>query len=299
MASLPEPSRNYRSFLFAPGSNARILGKVLDAGADAVVLDLEDAVAAADKEPARAAVAALLRDRARNASCAVHVRIDRDRSGLSEADVAAVVHPGLDALRLPKCESPEEVAALGDQLTTIEAERDLPPESVLLYPTIESAAGVLAAGALARSSPRVAALVFGPADFAADLGLTGTTDYDATVVARSMLVLESRAAGIGRPVDGAYTDLADLDGLRQLATRVRALGFGGKSAIHPSQLAVLHEVFTPSAAEVERARAIVDSLSDGSATAVVDGAFVDAAVVAHAQQVIETARRTTTRGADR
>ncbi|WP_162606516.1 HpcH/HpaI aldolase/citrate lyase family protein [Jiangella asiatica] len=285
---MPEPA--HRSYLFAPGSNTRILGKVLDAGADAVVLDLEDAVAATDKASARSAVADLVRDRARGAPCAVHVRIDRDAAGHSTTDVDAVVHPGLAALRLPKCTGPDAVRAVDHQVTALERERGIPAGTIRLYPTIESAAGVLAAGAISRSSPRVAALVFGSVDFAADLGLPDLADDDATLLARSTLALQSRAAGIGRPVDGAFTDLADEQGLRRAATRARRLGFAGKSAVHPTQLPVLHEIFTPSPAEIARARAIVAGLDDDTATAVVGGAFVDAAVVAQARRILATAR---------
>lgn len=289
--SSPEPV--HRSYLYAPGSRQRLLDKALTAGADAVICDLEDAVAAPDKESARAAVGELVRSRAATSACAVHVRVNRSGDGWSSEDVTAVVHPGLEALRLPKCEAAAPIRALDGLLADLERERDMPVGSVRLYPTIESAAGALAAGELARSNPRVAALVFGPSDFVADLGLMGSQEFEATAYARSMLVLESRAAGIGRPVDGAFTDLADIEGLRSAARRVRGLGFGGKSAIHPTQLPVLHEVFTPTADEVERARRIVASLDDATATAVVDGSFVDPAIVAQAHAVLDLAERTT------
>ncbi|MDD9207558.1 CoA ester lyase [Georgenia sp. 10Sc9-8] len=289
----------HRSYLYAPGSKQRILDKALVAGADAIVCDLEDAVALPDKASARAAVGALVREHAEEAECAVHVRVNRSGDGWSADDLAAVLHPGLEALRLPKCESAEPVRLLDVRITELERERGLPVGSVQLYPTIESAAGAVAARDLARSSPRVAALVFGPSDFVADLGLMGSSQFEATVLARSTLVLESRAARIGRPVDGAFTDLSDSDGLRQLALRVRDLGFGGKSAIHPRQLPVLHEVFTPTADEVERAERIIDSLDERTATAVVDGSFVDPAIVTQAQAVLRLAERTSRKATPR
>jgi citrate lyase subunit beta / citryl-CoA lyase len=282
----------HRSYLYAPGSRPRILDKALVAGADAVICDLEDAVAGPDKETAREAVAELVRGRAVDAACAIHVRVNRSGEGWSFEDVAAVVHPGLEALRLPKCESGAPIRALADQLADLERDRGMPVGTVRLYPTVESAAGALAARDLARSSSRVASLVFGPSDFVADLGLMGGGVFEATALARSMLVLESRAAGIGRPVDGAFTDLADVEALRAAAARVRALGFGGKSAIHPSQLPVLHEIFTPTPEETERARRIVSSLDEATATSVVDGSFVDPAIVAQAQAVLRLTERT-------
>lgn len=298
MASLAEQP-THRSYLFAPGSNERVLGKALRAGADAVVCDLEDAVAVHEKGLARDTAGALVRDAAASAGCAVHVRVNPDGDGFSEADVRAVVHPGLEALRLPKCESASAVAAVDDLLRGLERERGIPEGSTRLYPTIESAAGALAVGEIARASARTAAVVFGPADFSADIGLVGGDQYEATLLTRSMLVLHSRAAGISPPVDGAFPDLADTDGLLRLATRVRGLGFGGKSAIHPAQLPVLHEVFTPTEDEVERARRVVASLEQGNAVAVVDGGFVDAAVVAQARRVLDLAGRISTRRSPR
>lgn len=281
----------HRSFLYAPGANPRLLAKVLTVGADAAVLDLEDAVAPADKQTARDAVAALVRDHARDAACAVHVRVNRDSDGYSTPDITAVTQPGLAALRLPKCERADEVAAVDRLLSTLEEQRGIPGGTIELYPTIETAVGLLRAGEIARSSPRVAALAFGPLDFAADLRLPQRDSFEATLFARSMLVVESRAAGIGRPVDGAFTQVADLDGLRELAERVRDLGFGGKSAIHPTQVPVLHDVFTPTAQEVADARRVLDTLADGAAAAVVDGVFVDTATVAYARGVVELAER--------
>jgi citrate lyase subunit beta/citryl-CoA lyase len=289
----------YRSFLYAPGSDDRILKKALTAGADAVVLDLEDSVAATDKARARDSVAALIDAEASAAVCDVHVRINRDRDSFSESDLRAIVRPGLTALRLPKCESATSVAKLASLLAEVEHQNGVAVGSTWLYPTIESATGVLHARELARATERVAALVFGPADFLGDLGVAGASGWEAALTARSTLVLESRAAGIGKPIDGAFIDLSDTTGLRQHSERVRDLGFFGKSAIHPSQLPVINDVFTPSPETVDHARRVVSSLSDGNATAVVDGQFVDPAVAVQAHAVLVLADRTTGKGAKR
>jgi citrate lyase subunit beta/citryl-CoA lyase len=276
-----------RSYLYGPGSNERILTKVLDAGADAVILDLEDAVPLDQKLSARAAVADLVARRATDAACEVHVRVNVAPSGGSDLDdVRAVVAPGLAALRLPKAEDPDHVRAVAALLDELEAERGIPSGTVRLYPTVESVAGLDRARELAACSPRVATLVYGPADLAADLGIPEPDDRDATLLARSTLVLACRLAGVGAPVDGAYTAVADLDGLEATAAWARRLGFGGKSALHPRQLPALHRVFTPSDEEVAHARAVVASLADGRAVAMVDGGFVDPAVVARAHNVL-------------
>lgn len=276
-----------RSYLYAPGSNERILAKVLDAGADAVILDLEDAVPLDQKISARAAVAALVAARAADVSCEVHVRVNVAASGGSDLDdVRAVVAPGLAALRLPKSEDPDDVRAVAALLDALEIERGMTPGAVRLYPTVESVVGLDRARELAASSPRVATLVYGPADLAADLGIPEPDDRDATLLARASLVLACRLAGVGAPVDGAYTAINDLEGLGATAAWARRLGFGGKSALHPRQLPVLHAVFTPTDEEVAHANAVVASLADGRAVAMVDGGFVDPAVVARARNVL-------------
>lgn len=276
-----------RSYLYAPGSNERILAKVLDAGADAVILDLEDAVPLDQKLSARAAVAALVAARAADVSCEVHVRVNVAASGGSDLDdVRAVVAPGLAALRLPKSEDPDDVREVAALLDALEIERGMTPGAVRLYPTVESVVGLDRARELAASSPRVATLVYGPADLAADLGIPEPDDRDATLLARASLVLACRLAGVGAPVDGAYTAVNDLEGLGATAAWARRLGFGGKSALHPRQLPVLHAVFTPTDEEVAHANAVVASLADGRAVAMVDGGFVDPAVVARAHNVL-------------
>lgn len=276
-----------RSYLYAPGSNERILAKVLDAGADAVILDLEDAVPLDQKLSARAAVAALVAARAADVSCEVHVRVNVAASGGSDLDdVRAVVAPGLAALRLPKSEDPDDVREVAALLDALEIERGMTPGAVRLYPSVESVVGLDRARELAASSPRVATLVYGPADLAADLGIPEPDDRDATLLARASLVLACRLAGVGAPVDGAYTAVNDLEGLGATAAWARRLGFGGKSALHPRQLPVLHAVFTPTDEEVAHANAVVASLADGRAVAMVDGGFVDPAVVARAHNVL-------------
>lgn len=263
--------------------------KAVRSDADAVVFDLEDSVAPADKPAARDLVGRLVGELAGRAGCAVHVRINRlEGGGYDREEIAAVVAPGVAGLRLPKCESAREVIEAGHLLDEVEAAHELPASTVRLYPTIESAVGVMAAADIAKAHPRVAALVFGAADFGASIGVMAP-DFEATFLARSTLVLASAAAGIGRPVDGAFLDITDLDGLRSVSRRVKNLGFAGKSAIHPGQIPVLHEVFTPSDAEIERARRILESVT--GTTGVVDGAFVDPPVIAQAEAVMELARR--------
>jgi len=284
-----------RSYLFAPGSDEHKMRKALSSGADAVVFDLEDAVAPADKVRARAAVGRLIEDLDGASAAEIHVRVNRNRDAYDPADLSAVLVPGLAALRLPKCESASDVRAVEVMLDDLEPERGIGRGTVRLFCTIESAGGVIAASEIAGAGRRVAALVFGPADFAASISVSDPP-FEATLLARSTLVLASAAAGVAPPVDGAFLDVTDLEGLRAHCHRVRGLGFMGKSAIHPRQVEVLHDVFTPSTEEVERARRVIATTKGGNNTGVVDGGFVDPPVIAQARAVVDLARRLDSKG---
>lgn len=284
----------HRSYLFAPGSNGAVMRKALAAGSDAVVLDLEDAVAPDDKNIARAAVTQLLDELAATPrppdAPAVHVRINRDEDGYDTRDLDVAVHPAVEALRLPKAESADAIRCVDDAITVREQALGMTPGAVHLYPTIESAQGVLCAEEIAASSPRVQRLVVGQADLVADIGGRGD-DMLTTLVPRSLVVLASRAAGIAAPVDGATVDLSGAGALQDALMRARALGFHGKSAIHPRQLAAIHTQFTPDEAELthaERVVAAADAVGGGATT--LDGEMVDIAVVRRARGLLALRR---------
>jgi citrate lyase subunit beta / citryl-CoA lyase len=263
-----------RSWLFGPGHSERILARVFDAGADEALLDLEDAVPPEQKGRARALVAEAL------ASHAGWVRVNRPGTDVCAADLAAV--GGLArGLRLPKVESAGDVAWVRERL----AGRDIP-----LTAAIESAAGVLRAVEIA-TAPGVVSLAFGNIDFGLELGIDPADDQ-ATLHARSHLVLASRAAGIEPPSDGVWARYSDAGGLRDEARRARRLGFFGKSAIHPSQVPVINEVFSPTADELAWARRVVAvfDASAGAATALDDGEMVDVPVAERARRILAMAR---------
>ena len=281
----------HRSYLYAPGSRPEVLPKAAAAGADAVVLDLEDSVAPTAKVRARDSVRAFLREAppTRRSGPELHVRVNRDGEGWDRADVDAVILPSLAALRLPKSEHPDALRRLDDFLGVREADLGIPVGSIGLYPTIESALGATRVRALALASSRVVRFVFGASDLLADLGAVGDDDL-ATLYLRSQLVVESRVVGVGPPVDSVHTDIGDGEGLALAARRARSLGFHGKSLIHPRQIAVVHEAFRPTVAEVAAARRIVveasNAAGEGQGGITVDGAFVDPAIVARARAVL-------------
>jgi citrate lyase subunit beta / citryl-CoA lyase len=256
-----------RTWLFAPGHDEKLLGKVFDAGADMALLDLEDAVPADIKDRARAMVARAA------ASRPCWVRANRARSEACERDLAALA--GLaKGLRIPKVESADEVAWVAERAP-----------GVPLDCTIESARGVVSAFEIA-SAPACSLLSYGGLDLAADLGISaGETE---TLFARSYLVVATRAAGKPAPSDGVYPLLYDDAGLREEAEQARRLGFFGKSAIHPRQVPVIHEVFAPTASELDWARQVLWAFeqSGGAATKTAGGEFVDKPVAERARQVL-------------
>jgi citrate lyase subunit beta/citryl-CoA lyase len=258
-----------RSWLFGPGHSERILARVFDAGADEALLDLEDAVPPDRKRHARELVAEAL------ASHPAWVRVNRPGTELCAADLSAV--GGLArGLRLPKVESAADVAWVRERL----GGHDLP-----LTATIESAPGVLAAREIA-AAPGVTSLAFGNVDFGLELHVDPADDL-ATLHARSHLVLASRAAGIEPPSDGVWVRYRDLDGLRDEARRARRIGFFGKSAIHPGQVPVINEVFSPTERELAWARRVLAAFeaSGGAATRLDDGEMVDVPVAERARRI--------------
>lgn len=285
---MPE-APSIRSYLYAPGSNPEVMEKALAAGADAVVLDLEDAVAPSAKEAARREVAALISSRAASPPEAeLHVRINRGVDGPDRDDLAAVTLPGLSGLRVPKVGAPEELHALAGWLDDLEAAAGMVQGTVRVYPMLETAAAVLAAREIA-AAPRVARLAFGGTDFLADIGAPGALDGPATLAARGALVLASSAAAIAAPIDTVYPDTRDREGLVRGARFARELGFFGKSIIHPRQIEPVHEVFTPSDADVAAAERILAHGEQTRGASAIDGQLVDPAVVARARRVLDLA----------
>jgi citrate lyase subunit beta/citryl-CoA lyase len=289
----PRALRLARSYLFVPGDHDRLLGKVFDAGADAVVLDLEDAVASERKAEARRLTGAALAARGRAPGPLVYVRINAVGTGLWLDDLDAVTSAALDGLRLPKVESRDDLEQVSAALDRLERERGVAPGSIEMFATIESAAGVLYAAEIARA-PRMRGFTFGATDFLRDIGGTAGDDGAATLHARSHLVLVSRAARLLPPVSSVYTNLADLEGLRRTSEADRRLGFFGRSCVHPAQVPIVHEVFSPTSAEIAQARAVIDAFQQAAArgagaSRLPDGQFVDRAVVERAHALVALA----------
>jgi citrate lyase beta subunit len=268
-----------RSLLFAPGSDARKLGRAFASGADAVIADLEDAVAPDEKVRARDTVASALADAAPGGPVRV-VRINHPDTGLAEGDVAMALDAGADALLVPKA-TPDTIAALGAAG---------PPVIAL----IETALGLRLAYETARQ-PRVAALMLGGADLALDLDLRPRADHLEVLYARGAIVVDSGAAGLRPPFDVVHLDVRDLEGLEEQARLARSLGFGGKACIHPAQLDAVHRAFTPSEEDVREAREVVAAhergVAEGRGAVAIAGKMIDGPIVQRAYRTLAQAQR--------
>jgi len=227
-----------RTLAFAPGSDGRKLEKARDLPADALIFDLEDAVAPAEKERARALVREALLQPRRGRGL---VRVNALSTGLLAQDLETILCSRLDGVVVPKAESAEELCQVDSLLREGEKRRGLPAGGIELIPLVESAAGVYFATEIAGACSRVARLCFGAIDFTLDIGAQWDASGAALLHARSALVIASRVAGVEAPIDTVFPDLKDDAGLAADAQLARRLGFQGKLVIHPRQIAVVNE----------------------------------------------------------
>ncbi len=244
--------RNRFSRLYLPGNSPSLM---INAGIhkpDGIILDLEDAVAPDKKDEARFLV--------RNALCGIDfygaermVRINQGERGLE--DLEYIIPYNVNLILLPKCEKPEQLAVMNERIQKIQQEHNL-TNPVWIMPIIESALGVINAYPIAAFSSNIVALAIGLEDYTADLGTRRTAEGTESFFARSMVVNAARAAGI-QPIDSVFSDVGDMEGLRQNVLRSKALGFDGMGCIHPRQIVVIHETFAPAPDEIERAKKIV------------------------------------------
>jgi citrate lyase subunit beta/citryl-CoA lyase len=277
-----------RSFLFAPGNHARRVEKALSLDADAVILDLEDAVATAEKRTTRdAVIAALTRPR----RPLLYVRVNAVDTEFCYGDLAAIVRPGLDGIILPKVESAGGLATVDWLLAQIEREHGLVSRAIELIPIIETARGLNQIDAILASGTRVKRVAFGAGDFTLDVNMAWSRNEAELTYARAKIATASRAAGIEAPLDTVWIDLADEEGLEASARTALGFGFQGKMCIHPNQIAVVNRVFTPSEAEIALAERVVAAFAraeaEGSAAIQLDGKFIDYPIVYRAQRVLE------------
>ncbi|MFJ9148985.1 HpcH/HpaI aldolase/citrate lyase family protein [Streptomyces sp. NPDC102270] len=269
------------TWLYVPGDRPETVTKALVAGADVVVVDLEDAVAPDRKRYAREATAERLGD---PQPVPVHVRVNALDSPLAAADLAAIAPlPGVCGLRLPKVTAPAQITRVAQ--TTARAEGGAPP----LYALLESALGIEHAYAIATAHPSLRGIALGEADLRADLGVRHDGGLDWS---RSRVVVAARAAALPPPSQSVHPDIRDLEGLRASCAHGRALGFLGRAAVHPRQLPVIERAYLPTEEEIEQAETVLKAAeAHQGAQALPDGTFIDAAVVTQAHRTLSLVGR--------
>jgi (S)-citramalyl-CoA lyase len=276
------PIRPRRSFIFCPGTKPEMFPKACATGADIVCVDLEDAVAPHDKAEARDKVLTMFTEPVPNPDIECMVRLNCLRTPDGMRDVEAIVESAAPppAVMLAKTKWPAEVSNLSELLDEV-------GHPTRLHVIIETNEALESAWEIARASDRIDALFFGGVDMAADLRCDGS--WESLLYARSRVAHAAAGAGLD-VIDVPYLDLNDLDGMRAEAERVKALGYSGKGSIHPKQVPVLNEVFTPSAAEVAQARKIVDAFErENTGLVVVDGKLLERPVLRSMYRVLARA----------
>lgn len=291
-----------RSLLFCPANEPRKVRRLVASGADAVVLDLEDAVAVGEKVAARKAA----RDALPSLAGAFRtVRVNAFETGFTAGDVEAVVSPDLDAIILPKAETAQDLRRIDRLIGRAEAANGLAPGSVRVIAIVETCAGIIGAAEIAHSTPRLLSLVFGAGDLGNDLGLpTLRGDMTAALAyGRAKLVYDARAAGLPPPLDGPYLNVRDQAALEADCRLSRSLGHGGRVCIHPDQVPVVNRIFAPDPDEVAFARRVIEAFADaeraGSAAIAVDGVFIDYPIAYKAERIVAMADAVAARERDR
>ena len=277
----------WRSMLFVPVTAPRFVAGAADRGADAIILDLEDAVAASEKPRARTLLEAAIPQVSRRGAD-VLVRVNRPWR-MMVRDIEAAVLPGVAALVLTKVDDPEHVRAAAEMVTELEAERSLPTGAIRFLVLVETAAGFFRMEAIARAHPRIVAMSLGAEDFALSVGMRA--EPEGLFYPKQHMLFAARAAGV-MPLGfvGSIADFRDQEAFRAIVRRSARLGFVGASCIHPLQVPVLNECFSPDAAEVERAHRMVvaydAALAAGQGAVQFEGAMIDVPVVDRARTLL-------------
>lgn len=288
-----------RSLLFVPGDSERKQDKALSSGADVLILDLEDSVSAENKDEARRIAAGFLRQNRGRPNTLLYVRINDLTTGLADDDLAAVMGGAPDGIMLPKSHGGKDVAALATMLRVAEAENGLADGQTRILPIItETASCLFDAGTYAGSSARLSGLTWGAEDLSADIGAAATRDgrgvyTDVFRLARAATILAASSAQVA-PVDTVFPNFRDMDAFRADCEDAVRDGFTGRMAIHPAQVPVINEIFTPDEEAVAHAQAVVDAFAAAGNPGVVaiGGQMYDRPHLKRAERLLARARPT-------
>ena len=280
-----------RSLLFVPGNQARMLERASGLKPDAFIPDMEDSVPIDEKANAREVTASYLAKLAANRTPVIP-RVNSLDTGLLDDDLAAVVSEHIFGVSVGKIETPSDIALISSKLDALERKAGIEVGSVRLVPWIETAMAIVHLYEICGASPRIVGVAFGAEDFTNDMGIERTESETETYFARNSIAVAARAADV-LALDTPYFGFRDPDGLRENAKTAKQYGFKGKFAIHPAQIDIINKTFSPSAAEVEHSRRVVEAFEEaasrGRGSTSLDGKVVDVPVVKRAQAVLELA----------
>lgn len=280
-----------RTMMFVPGANAAMLRDAPLYGADSVMFDLEDAVSLNEKDSARTLVHFALKTFDYSAIETV-VRIN-GLDTVGALDIEAMVLAGVNVIRLPKTETAQDIIDVAAVITQVEEENDLPVGTTKMMAAIESAEGVLNARDIATASDRLIGIALGAEDYVTNMKTRRYPDGQELLFARSMILHAARAAGIAA-IDTVFSDINDTDGFIAETTRIKQLGFDGKSVINPRQIPLVNGIYAPSKAEIQQAKGVIwairEAESKGSGVISLNGKMVDKPIVERAERVIALAK---------
>ena len=279
-----------RTFLFAPGNHPRKVEKVFDAGADAVILDLEDAVAISEKKATRATVVQALQAPRR---CRGYARVNALDTEFAFGDIEAIVVAGVDGIVLPKVEKAGDLQMVDWIMSNLERRRGLPVGGVDLMPIIETGKGVANVREICGAGGRLKRVSFGAGDYTRDMAIEWTMDEGELAHARAEIVLASRINDLEPPIDTVFIHIREREHFSASSRLAREWGFQGKLCIHPDQVAAANDAFTPNAEEVAFSHKVIAAFAEaeaaGSASIQIDGYFVDYPIVVKAARIIALA----------
>ena len=282
-----------RSVFYTPSNNEKMVGKAPEILCDILTLDLEDSVPPAEKPKGRVMVQEYLKaNREKQLAPALYVRVNNWETQMTNDDLEAIVHPGLDGVCLAKCGSADNVKRLDWKLEELEQRRGMKVGSVAIQLLIETAKGVMNAYPAASASPRVNSLIFGAVDFTKDMRVTLTSEGQEQLYARFHTAIAARAAGCVA-IDCPFVNISDVEAFKKSTREGRQMGYEGRMLIHPSQIAPSHEIYTPSAADVEWAEGVKkvfeeEGIAKGSAAVSYKGKMIDTPVYENALQILRT-----------
>jgi citrate lyase subunit beta/citryl-CoA lyase len=283
-------NRIRRTMMFMPGNKPKMLNHGATYGANCLILDLEDAIAVNQKDAARNLVAFALREL--DFPCEIAIRPNHISTPFGWDDLKVVVPAKPDIIRLPKVESPEEIKQVSDFIDQVEAKEGFAHGTIKLMAAIETVKGMRQAYHIATASSRMVGLAIGGEDYITDLQTQRTDHGMELFYGRCQLISAAREAGI-QAIDTVYSNINNLEGFREEVTRIRDLGFDGKSVVHPSQIEIVNEVFTPTDDQIRHSLKVVDAAKEaadkGIGVITVNGKMIDGPLITRAERVIAQA----------